>query len=170
MECESRDSIPTYLRGVWGSSSTDVFFVGDSGHIFHYNGLNCYTTLEDQLGDIDILYDVWGASQTDVFAVGGNLGEILHYDGNGWSVMRSTKEPQNLYGIWGYSPTDVFAVGEDGLILRYDGETWSEMDSGTQWALHGIWGSSSEDIFAVGYAGTILHYDGISWTSMAGQA
>ena len=26
------------LDGVWGSSATDVFAVGDSGTILHYNG------------------------------------------------------------------------------------------------------------------------------------
>ena len=106
MTCETGDYTPISLRGVWGSSSTDVFFVGDSGYIFYYNGSNCYTMLDTQLGDIEILYDVWGFSGNDVFAVGGNLGEILHYDGNGWTVMRRTKESQYLYGIWGSSSTN----------------------------------------------------------------
>ncbi len=166
MMCETQDYIPISLRGVWGSSSTDVFFVGDSGHIFHYDGSNCYTMLEGQPGEIAMLYDVWGTSGSDVFAVGGNYGEILYYDGNGWARMRRTEEEQNLYGVWGYSPTDVFAVGDDGIILRYDGETWSEMKSENTWPLYDIWGSSPEDIFAVGHAGTVLHYDGTDWTSM----
>lgn len=161
--CETGDYIPISLRGVWGSSSGDVFFVGDAGHIFHYDGLNCYTLLEGTPGEIAMLYDVWGSSGRDVFAVGGNYGEILHYDGNSWSMIRKTKEPQNLYGIWGYSPERVFAVGDNGVILRYDGEAWSEMNSGTTWPLHGIWGSAPDDIYAVGYAGTVLHFDGMEW-------
>jgi len=166
MMCETGDYIPLSLRGVWSSSSTDVFFVGDSGHVFHYDGSNCYTMLDGQTSEIAMLYDVWGTSGNDVFAVGGNFGEILHYDGNDWSNMRRTEEEQNLYGVWGYTPSDVFAVGDNGIILRYDGETWSEMKSGTSLPLHGIWGSSPEDIFAVGHAGTVLHYDGTDWTSM----
>ena len=164
--CETGDQIPISLRGVWGSSSNDVFFVGDSGHVFHYDGSSCYTILDAQGSEIAMLYDVWGASGSNVFAVGGNYGEILHYDGNEWSGMRRTEEQQILYGVWGYSSHDVFAVGEGGLILRYDGEVWSEMKSETSWPLHGIWGSSPEDIFAVGHAGTVLHYDGNDWTSM----
>ena len=166
MMCETGNFIPITLRGVWGSSSTDVFFVGDSGYVFHYDGSNCYTILEGQPDEIAMLYDVWGTSGSDVFAVGGNYGDIIHYDGSGWSRMRRTEEQQNLYGVWGYSPTDVFAVGDGGVILRYDGETWSEMKSENSWPLHGIWGSSPEDIFAVGYAGTVLHYDGNDWTSI----
>ena len=164
--CETGDQIPLSLRGVWGSSSNDVFFVGDSGHVFHYDGSNCYTMVDAQTSEIAMLYDIWGTAENDVFAVGGNFGEILHYDGNNWSGMRRTEEEQNLYGVWGYTPTDVFAVGDNGIILRYDGETWSEMKSEATLPLHGIWGSSPEDIFAVGHAGTVLHYDGNDWTSM----
>ena len=167
MICETGDFIPISIRGVWGSSSNDVFFVGDSGHIFHYDGSNCYTMLEGRPDEITMLYDVWGTSENDVFAVGGNFGEILHFNGIEWSLMRKTKEPQTLHGVWGYSPNDVFAVGQSGIILRFDGEEWSEMESPNDfWPLWGIWGSSPDNIFAVGHAGTVLHYDGISWTSM----
>ena len=167
MICETGDFIPISLRGVWGSSSNDVFFVGDSGHIFHYDGSNCYTMLEGQSAEIAMLYDVWGTGVNNVFAVGGNFGEILHFNGIEWSLMRKTKEPQTLYGVWGYSPNDVFAVGQNGIILRFDGQEWSEMESPEDyWPLWGIWGNSPEDIFAVGHAGTVLHFDGLSWTSM----
>ena len=167
MMCETGDYFPMSLRGVWGSSPSDVFFVGEAGHIFHYDGQYCSAMLEGQLGEITMLYDVWGTSESDVFAVGGDLGEILHFDGNGWSLMRKTKEPQTLYGVWGTASNDVFAVGEKGIILRYDGQEWSEMESPNDFfPLWGIWGTSTEDIFAVGHAGTVLHYDGISWTSM----
>lgn len=167
MICETGDYMPMSLRGVWGSSLRDVFFVGDAGHIFHYDGYYCYTMLEGQPGEIEMLYDVWGSSESDVFAVGGNFGEILHFDGNEWSIMRKTKDPQTLYGVWGSGPNDVFAVGESGVILRYDGQEWSEMESPNNFfPLWGIWGTSTEDIFAVGHAGTVLHYDGISWTPM----
>ena len=62
MMCETGNFIPITLRSVWGSSSTDVFFVGDAGHIFHYDGSNCYTILEGQPDEIAMLYDVWGTS------------------------------------------------------------------------------------------------------------
>jgi len=72
-----------------------------------------------------------------------------------------------LYGVWGSSGTDVFAVGASGVILHYNGVTWSPMTSGaTQW-LHGVWGSSGTDVFAVGSGGIILHYNGSTWSSMS---
>jgi len=72
----------------------------------------------------------------------------------------------NLVNIWGTSSSDVFAVGVGGMILHYDGSTWSIMDSGTANELLGIWGTSSSDVYAVGTGGLVLHYDGNDWSSM----
>ncbi|PXF60273.1 MAG: hypothetical protein C4B58_00055 [Deltaproteobacteria bacterium] len=70
-----------------------------------------------------------------------------------------------VMGVWGNLPTDVFAVERDGTTLHYDGSTWSEMSSGSEW-LCAIWGSSPTDVFAVGPYGTIVHYDGNTWTEI----
>lgn len=164
LTCQTGYYIPTFMRGVWGSSSTDVFFVGDAGYIFHYDGQSCYPLLDNYFADIDTLYGVWGSSPHDVFAVGGRYVQILHFNGTEWSIMKTSKEAQNLYGVWGYSPNDVFAVGDGGIILHYDGEAWSKMDSGTSRTLYAIWGNSKDNIYAAGQAGTLLHFDGMDWT------
>ena len=68
----------------------------------------------------------------------------------------------NIMDAWGTSSTDVFAVGNWGTIIHYDGNTWSEMDSGTTNTYEGVWGTSSTDVFVVNGT-TILHYDGTGW-------
>jgi hypothetical protein len=72
-----------------------------------------------------------------------------------------------LNGIWG-SSGNVFAVGSDSTILYYDGNTWSNMNSGIPYVvLRDVWGSSGSDVFAVSLRGSfLLHYDGNSWTNM----
>ncbi|QTA84768.1 hypothetical protein [Desulfonema magnum] len=163
----SMDSGTTqYLAGVWGSSGSDVFAVGQSGTILHYDGTS-WSSMDS--GTSDILYGVWGSSGSDVFAVG-YYGEIPHYDGTSWSSM----DPgTSIYfdDVWGSSGSDVFAVGavgggDGGTIRHYDGTSWSSMDPGISYALYGVWGSSGSDVFAVGDSGTILRYDGTSWSSM----
>ncbi len=70
-----------------------------------------------------------------------------------------------FYSVWGTSSSDVFTVDASGVILHYDGSSWSLMpysDASGAW-LNGVWGSSSSDVFAVGGAPT-LHYDGSSWS------
>ena len=163
------------LSGVWGSSSTDVFAVGDGGTILHYNG----TSWSAQASGTDTdLRRVWGTSSTDVFAVG-KRATVLHYDGTSWS-MQSTPgsiSARDLADVWGSSSTDVFAVGGEilpfnrgtsSVLLHYDGTSWSKQASGmTGNPLRSVWGSSPTDVFAVGWMGTILHYDGTSWSFLA---
>jgi formylglycine-generating enzyme required for sulfatase activity len=149
------------LHGVWGSSTKDVFAVGDGGTVVHYDG-----TGWSLMGWItpEHLHDVWGSSAGDVFAVG-NAGTIMHYDGTTWSPM-SSGTTNILFAVWGNSSSDVYAVGEAGTILHYDGTSWGPMSSGTTIWLHDAWGSRGGDVFAVGRFGTILHYDGAVWSPM----
>jgi len=150
------------LYGVWGSSGSDVFAVGEAGTIVRYNG-EAWTTQPSPTSDN--LYAVWGSSPIDVFAVGGRVGTILHYDGETWTEQ--TKDgTDSLFGVWGTSHSNVFAVGYQGTILHYDGTSWARQTSGTESWLHGVWGSSGSDVFAVGVSGTILHYDGTQWSPL----
>jgi hypothetical protein len=152
---------PNTLDGVWGSSSSDVFAVGYSGTILHYNG-SAWSTMTSRTSYP--LYAVWGSSSSDVFAVG-EAGTVLHYNGSVWSAMPS-HTTIDLDGVWGSSSSDVFAVGEAGTILHYNGSVWSAMTSHTTNDLNGVWGSSSSDVFVVGEDGIIVHYDGTGWSSM----
>ena len=85
---EAENPLPTgsTLHGVWGTSGTDVFAVGDAGTILHYNGTS-WSSMSS--GTTEILWGVCGSSG-DVFAVVG-YGSILHCDGNwdlNWEAMR----------------------------------------------------------------------------------
>jgi hypothetical protein len=147
------------LSGIWGSSATDVFAVGMSGSILHYDG-STWTTMTNESGYY--LYGVWGTSASDVFAVG-SRGIILHYNGRTWTKMDSGTS-QTINSVWCSSPSDVLAVAWNSLyyldsnILRYDGSSWNVGTSGTTASLDCVWGNSSSDVFAVGGGGTILHW------------
>ena len=94
------------LSDIWGSSSSDVFAVGVSGTIRHYNGEKWSDMIS---GTTDNLSSVWGSSSSDVFTVGEG-GTILHYDGKSWSAMASGTTNW-LYAVWGTSSSDVFVKG-----------------------------------------------------------
>jgi hypothetical protein len=149
-----------YLQHVWGSSGNDVFAVGVTGTIVHYDGTNW----SDMSVGGNALFNLWGTGGNDVFAVGAT-GTILHYDGTNWSSM-SSGTSNYLEGVWGTSGSDVFVAGWNGTILRYNGSSWSSMNSGVTDSFYGIWGSSGNDIFAVGDKGAILHYNGTNWSPM----
>jgi hypothetical protein len=102
------------LNSVWGANGTDVFVVGSSGTIMHYDG--SAWSLMNSGGTID-LNGVWGTNGTDVFAVGSS-GTIVHYDGSAWSPM-NRNTINKLCAVWGFSSYDVFATGWSGTIARY---------------------------------------------------
>jgi hypothetical protein len=84
----------------------------------------------------------------------------------GWTWQNPLPQGDILRAVWGSGPNEIFAVGAAGTILRYDGNQWSSMQSGTIDSLNGIWGSSGSDVFAVSNTGAILHYDGTAWATM----
>jgi hypothetical protein len=146
------------LKGIWGSSATDVFAVGSGGTVIHYDGTgwsSMQSWTDKQLNAI------WGSSPGNVFAVGVS-GTILTFDGSTWSQMSSgiTDELAQLKGVWGSSDSNVFAVGTSGTILQFNGTIWTAMASGTSNFLNSVWGNSTDNVFTVGDMGTILFYDG----------
>jgi len=150
------------LRDVWGNSSTDVFAVGLSGTIIHYNGSTWSVMTSPTTND---LWGVWGSNASDVFAVGDG-GTILNFNGSEWVQMNSNSS-ESLRGIWGASGQDVFAVGSEFLILHYDGSAWIEMNKGQNGGM--LWdidGTNSSDVFTSGCYASIMHYDGSNWSTL----
>jgi hypothetical protein len=52
----------------------------------------------------------------------------------------------------------VFAAGQSGIILNYNGSSFSSMDRDTASELRSVWGSSYTDVFIAGSSGTLLRY------------
>jgi len=134
---------------VWGSSGADVYVTGIGDRTYclnHYDG-NTW-----QCSYLDFNAGIWGSSATDIFT---GAYSIWHYDGSGWTWLRSFF---GCFDIWGSSANDVFFVGFAGKIEHYNGISFTPMSSGTTSNINGVWGSSGSDVFAVGDYGTILHY------------
>jgi hypothetical protein len=70
----------------------------------------------------------------------------------------------NFFDIWGTAPDNLYAVGSSGLVMHWDGSSWTQETVPAVGDLLGIWGSAADDIFAVGQGGAILHFDGTAWT------
>ncbi len=166
-----------FLKGVWGSSATDVFAVGENGMILHYDGLEW---IKMKSPTVEHLYGVWGSSPSNVYAVGAS-GTIIHYNGLVWSADIDSDTTEGLRAIWGTGSSDIYSGGDSGTILHYDGISWSAMESNSTAWLLGMWGTSNTSIYAVGGfydgvggwfhpdswdGGVILHYDGNSWSEL----
>jgi hypothetical protein len=161
------------MKGVSGRSRADVYAVGNSGAILHYDGTKWQAETSNTAAN---LAGVWVSPTTaDVHAVGavGGTGYIVHYDGTTWSEV-VTDGPANFAGVWGSGPLDVFAVGGTGIIYHYDG-AWTSMPNpmlsqgNSRW-LTAVWGTGPDDVWAVGENSnglasvTAMHYDGSLWS------
>lgn len=168
----------THFSGVWGSSGSNVFAVGEpvggsSANIFRYDGQR-WSEQPPAPGD---LRGIWGSSASDVFGVGfaGEGSGLLHYNGSAWSEMTGPVLPQMYYdAVWGTSSSDVYAVGtyfqglEKPVVAHYNGSSWSQIPVSTRGDATDVHGTSSHDVFVTGFyfpgdGYYVLHYDGVAW-------
>jgi hypothetical protein len=171
------------LRAVDASEPNDVWAVGrtSSGFgeqplVLHYDG----TTWSDvELpSEIDgVLNGVAAISPSDVWAVGA-VGDpaasleralVLHWDGTAWADVELGRAAGGgksaLVDVEGISPTDLWAVGYHHfrpLILRFDGEAWSQNPTEIRGTLHAIEANAPSEAWAVGTP--IQRFDGEAWT------
>jgi hypothetical protein len=109
------------------------------------------------------------AGESGALAVGLG-GATLRYDAStGWQVEPAAPRAHhlNLLGVAFNGPSSAFAVGQFGVILRWDGASWSEDPQSislTQSQLNAVAFATNGEGFAVGANGTILHYDGRRWS------
>jgi hypothetical protein len=147
------------LNGVGGTSSSDVYLVGDNATILHGSGTS-WTAGSPPIMATIRLNAVWALSPGDVYVVGSS-NTVLHSSGTSW-IDQTAITGTELRGVWGVTGK-VWAVGSGGVILKWSGTTWMTDVSNTGAELRGIWGSSASDVWAVG-DGIVLHYDGTMWS------
>ncbi len=93
-----------------------------------------------------------------------------------------TTNPPDLRALHGAVEADGvwrgWAVGDDGAVVRYDGQTWEAMRldaTPRTYAFRGVFAAAPDDVWLVGRAtggrtcdvcGVMLHYDGTEWREL----
>jgi len=150
---------PAY--GIWGANESEIWAVGAAGAIWHYDG----TWGVPEYVDATSLSAVWGSSASDVWAGGGDAltTRIFHYDGVTWEQSPiAPTDRGSVPGIWGTAPDAVWFATTDGVLLHFDGTSFS-VALEIQEPLTALWGTSPTDIWVVGSGGSAFHYDGDEW-------
>ncbi len=157
------------LTGVWGRSDTDVYAVGKSATILHFDG-NIWSLMEFPIGvPSGSLGDVTGSPEGDEAYAVGTDGLFIAFDGDTWfAPPEDTGTTENLHGICRLSANEIYAVGDEGTFIEFDGYFWDHINSGTDRNLLSAWCRPGSDVWAVGhlnYSGmstTVLRYDGVT--------
>jgi len=126
------------IFSIWGSSSSNIIAVGGGGQIRRYNGTSWSAMTSPTTRQ---LARVSGSGPNDVWAVGDSV--VLHYDGTSWRTVtldglnnfyysRSPSGLQSLFqlGLWVRGPKEVYMGGDNGIIVRWDGNEWRELVTG----------------------------------------
>lgn len=132
------------LRGVWGSSATDVYAVGLQGTILHSGGDGLWTAQTS--GTTKDLHAIWGSGPHDLYAAGDVL---LHSTGDGaWAPQTA---PSGLMGVWGSAADDLYVAGLFGISHSTGDGTWTALSQPEPWGgyFHAR-GTSATDVYAVG--------------------
>ncbi|MBL8635081.1 MAG: hypothetical protein JNM40_17770 [Myxococcales bacterium] len=146
------------LYGIWGTSASDIWAVGDAGTAMHYDGQSW--SLQNS-GTKNALNGVWSAIPNSAWVVG-DTGTALHWDGSKF-VSETSGTANHLNSVWGSSDGKLVAVGAQGTILQRNGTAWSPQSSGVTTNLYRVNGSDEQNIWVVGQTNTVLKGNGSSW-------
>jgi len=171
---------------MWGTSNDDLYLVGDSGLIMHYDG-SAWQRMES--GTTINLHNIWGTSANDIWVAGhcgfisrcadqANNGDgiLLHYDGSTWTTIAHTTIANNpplnqldgaLSALWS-SQQLLYVSSGPGVYRRSlkSGVGWTQpwykiaLPVGFSFGMHGL---ADNDLFIVGDGGSILHWNGATW-------
>jgi len=157
------------LNSIYGFAGSDIYAVGASGKILHYNG-SAWSAQSS--GTTWPLYDVYGKTATNVYAVGDYRG-IFRNTGSGWSKVNSQTLNYPLYAIGGPDPSNgkINAFGKDNTIWVLFVPQYYNIVAGTDSSfssqeqhehsndLYGAWTLSTGDEVVVGSGGLLAYVE-----------
>jgi hypothetical protein len=159
---------------LWWVSVTPIdgsfYMAGDGGLILQYDP-TAGTFVRHTTPGTQLLYGIWGSAANNLWAVGGDPnnedtgGVVWHYDGLEWTAQDLSGVVVDglptLYKVWGRSPNEVYAAGRRGVIIRFDGGNWTQLQVDSVRPLFTVHGNDTE-VNAVGgfFDGVILELEG----------
>ncbi|KAA3618482.1 MAG: hypothetical protein D8M58_13540 [Calditrichaeota bacterium] len=161
--------------------STDGFGLNVLYNAAHWDGLkwNLKQFKYNSDGFITVmnpLRAIWYFSDDNIWLGGGS---IFHFDGNIASLIHrpNLENYESVEHLWAASENEIYAVGTKGLILKYNGSSWTKMNSGTTMDFQDIWGRVDEEtgqveVWAGAYDlstdrhGIILKCNGTEWETL----
>jgi hypothetical protein len=172
-----------YLHSIWGTSSSDMYAVGDAGTILHFDG-SIWTKMLS--GTLKNLQTIWGTDDQHIWAAGWNIStgaaEEVAYDGTAWRVDQLSTSGEafkwGLSNVWACDSANIpVAFVSGSQLFRKTGQAaWRDDDSDRignrgsdgSYIGVGIRGNAPNDLIVAGNWGFISHWNGASWHQFTG--
>jgi hypothetical protein len=163
------------LHAVWGSAPTDVWAVGDSGTIIHFDGKTWRPVITNTTAR---LLGVSGTSERDVWFVGED-GTVLHFDGRTLDAGRGPSTALHLIAVQAVAPDDIWIASGSryfpipdldwGAVFHFDGAGWSDVRRDLGRSFHrALWAIAKDDVWVTG--DRTYQYEGSYWREMSFQS
>jgi hypothetical protein len=168
---------PSQINKIWGSSSFDLYIVGNNGSIAHYNG-SVWQKLESGT-DVDI-HDIWGSvdngtGEQTILAIASfqNYGigiDLIKIDGLSASKLDTTGLRIAQSSVWFKGDKNLYVVG-DGVFFKnnLNDTRWEQDETHPLLFKRRIRGKDWNDIFIVGDFGLVSHFNGVNWRHYTGN-
>ena len=85
------------LSGLWASSASDIFVIGEDAVVGHYDGSAWSRTIAGS----PFNESIWGSGPSDVYVLG--IFDLIHFDGSSWTDIRLVTSSGGGQ-VWGTSP------------------------------------------------------------------
>jgi hypothetical protein len=148
--------------GIHGFSPTDVYAVGGSSSVWHWDGLEW---TGQPTGLSSGMFGIHGSSAKAIYAVGSPDGmggqTIVYSTGDGVWTSQTNTLPAPLNEPYAVSASVVYACGYNGIVAHSVGDgVWTQQATNTGEHLFSCLATPAGELYAVGGAGLILHSPG----------
>ena len=163
---------PSLVNKIWGSSSNDLYVVGNNGSIVYYNGQSWHRIESGTLLNIN---DIWGdfnekTQEWEILAVAFNYPtgldrEIFRIKNNYVQNISTVPIMWPISTVWFISNRQYYVAGAGVYQKRLiqDGQWKNHVLDITTFTTTSIRGNSTNDVIGVGAFGDFLHFNGIGW-------
>ena len=140
------DPLGVSLYKVWGTSSDNLYVVGEGGTIWHKTSSGWE---QEDSGASSTLFTVHGCSETEVYAVGGF--DVLLSTGDGTWAKQDIALGNSVNGVGCAAPGEVALAGAGGLKQRLLGDEWvDEFVKDPHGDLHAVWAAGGGEFWVAG--------------------
>jgi hypothetical protein len=162
-DCSISSQINGAINKIWGTSSNNLYVVGNVGTILHFSS-NSWQKLSS--GTTTDINDVWGINSLigqTVYCPTSNSFDpnedkkILKVT-NGNKVDSIKWIGREVYSVWTPDGNHLYTAGDG--VFENDGSGWKEMVTGASIATTRVRGNSNADWIVVGGFGFIAHWNG----------
>ena len=175
------DAIAKQVKGIiWAIDASDtdnIFLAGDDGNIFHYDG----DIWRQEVFPSELPVHALCRGTDDIVFAAGWLGMIAARRKGEWQILQGgnrvndNDSPETvrinlpLFDLASTASGAIWAVGDQGRVVRSDGEMWEEIDCGVIVNLRCVLPLNDNSIIVAGLGGKVLHYRNGQWEKINTQ-